>query len=274
MKSRIWATYVVLALAAANVHGVVLPEAEAANGPADVFFLSNWTLGPQISSFHYEEPGLMEEDGVLYGVVFSATRFYRATESRDTLLRFEGSIAAGRVDYDGQLMDGTPYKADGNKDVLANARLLWGWVWHDDLYSNQVYTGLGYRYLGDDSSDDPAGYKRHSNYFYLPIGYERGWKLGDGWYLGLGAEFDLLLYGLQRSDLFGGSYEPIKNRQQFGSGYGLRGTIELRRRGETLDMSLAPFIQYWSVDDSDVDRGFYEPKNNSTQIGLDLIFYF
>jgi hypothetical protein len=133
---------------------------------------------------------------------------------------------------------------------------------------------LAYRYLGDDSSHDPSGYKRHSNYFYLPVGYERGQKLSEGWYLGLGAEFDLLLYGLQRSEIGGGGYVPVRNNQDFGSGYGLRGTVEIRHQGPTLDMSLAPFIQYWWVDDSDVDQGFYEPENNSTQIGLDVIFYF
>jgi len=274
MKLQVLATCIVLAFATGSVYGVVMPEAEAAEGPADAFFMTSWTVGPQISSFHYEEPGLMEEDGVLYGVVFSTTSFLRASESRDMLLRFEGGIAAGEVDYDGELMDGTPYKADGNKDVLANVRLLWGCVWHDQVCSNQVYGGLGYRYLGDDSSDDPTGYKRHSNYFYLPVGYERGHKLSEGWYLGLGAEFDLLLYGLQRSELFGGGYEPVRNDQDFGSGYGLRGTVEIRHQGKTLDMSVAPFIQYWWVDDSDVDHGFYEPENNSTQIGLDLIFYF
>ena len=216
----------------------------------------------------------MEEDGVLYGLAFSATHFLRTSKSRDTLARFEGSIAAGEVDYDGALMDGTPYKADGNKDLLANARLLWGCVWHDRVCSNQIYTGLGYRYLLDDSSHDPTGYKRHSNYFYLPIGYEHGHKLTEGWYLGLGAEFDLLLYGLQRSEIFGGGYEPISNDQDFASGYGLRGTVEIRHKSHDLDMAVAPFIQYWCVDDSDVDYGFYEPENNSTQIGVDVIFYF
>ncbi len=274
MKSRLLVTCIVLAFAAGNVYGVIMPEAEEANGPADAFFMSSWTLGPQISSFHYEEPGLMEEDGVLYGVVFSTTRFEQTTESRDKLVRFEGGVAVGQMDYDGQLLNGTPYSADGIDDLLANARLLWGCVWHDQVCSNQVYAGLGYRYLGDDSSDDPAGYERHSNYFYLPVGYERGQKLGEGWYLGLGAEFDLLLYGMQRSELFGGAYEPIKNNQDFGSGYGLRGTVEIRHRGKGADMSIAPFIQYWWVDKSDLDHGFFEPENNSTQIGLDVIFYF
>ncbi len=274
MKSHLLVTCIVLTFAAGNVYGVVMPEAEQANGPVDAFFMSSWTLGPQISSFHYEEPSLMEEDGVLYGVVFSATRFEQATESRDKLVRFEGGVAVGQMDYDGALLDGTPYNMDGIDDLLANARLLWGCVWHDQVCANQVYAGLGYRYLGDDSSDDPAGYKRHSNYFYLPVGYERGQKLGEGWYLGLGGEFDLLLYGLQRSELLGGAYEPIKNNQDFGSGYGLRGTVEIRHRGKGADMSIAPFIQYWWVDQSDTDHGFFEPENNSTQIGLDVIFYF
>ena len=53
MKSRILATSIVLAFAAGRVYGVVLPEAEAAESPADAPFLYSWTVGPQISSFHY-----------------------------------------------------------------------------------------------------------------------------------------------------------------------------------------------------------------------------
>lgn len=274
MRAYVLAICCILGVTGGHALGVLMPESQAAEGPVDALFASGWSIGPEISSFHYEEPGVMEEDGFLYGVVFAATSFSKASVSRDTVLRFEGGLAAGSVDYDGALMDGTPYTIDGNTDVLANVRGLWGCLWHDSKSSNHVYAGLGYRYLQDDSSHDPAGYERHANYFYLPIGYERGQTLGDRWYLGLGAEFDFLLYGLQRTDLFGDGYVPIRNSQEFGSGYGLRGTVGLRHVGKVWDVTIQPFIQYWYVDDSEVDNGYYEPENNSTQVGLDLIFRF
>lgn len=272
MRSHGLAICVVLGLSVGSVCGGLVPE--ATQRPADAFFASGWSVGPEISWLHYEEPGLMEEDGVLYGVVFSSTNFMRASVSRDVVLRFEGGLAAGAVDYDGALLDGTPYTMDNNRDVLANLRLLYGCVWHREAHSDHVYVGAAYRFLGDDSSHDPAGYKRHSNYFYLPVGYARGQKLRDGWYFGLGGEFDLLVYGVQRSEIFGGGFEPIINPQKFGSGYGLRGRVELRHKTDRLDVSLEPFVQYWSVDDSEVDNGWYEPENNSTQVGLDVIFHF
>lgn len=241
------------------------------------FSTTGWSIGPQISSFHYEEPDFMEEDGILYGVSLCYTSFAAGAAMTDILYRLEGGIAAGEVDYDGQLQDGTPYTIDGNTDVLANVRLLWGPVWHTDKWSNHLYGGIAYRYLGDDSSHDPTGYQRRSNYFYLPLGFKRGQKLGGNWYLGLGAEFDLLLYGVQLSDVPGES-DTVSNSQTLGSGVGVRGSLKLRHKTENLDLAIEPFIQHWSVDDSEIARGdfgiYLEPENNSTQYGLDIMFYF
>ncbi len=274
MRSYVLVICSILGCAVASAFGGLMPESQMAKSSIDALFVSGWSIGPEISWLHYEEPGRMEEDGVLCGVFFSSTNFMHISRSKDKLFRFEGSIAAGKVDYDGVLRSGRPYTINSNKDVLANVRLLWGNVWFGADYSNCVYGGVGYRYLGDDLSHDPAGYKRQSNYFYLPIGYERGQGLNHCWYLGLGAEFDFLLYGLQRSDIFGPGYEAVETPQHFGSGYGLRGSVELRHKGETLNISFEPFIQYWWVDDSEASQGIYEPQNNSTQFGLDVIFHF
>ena len=60
MKSHLLATCIILAFATGSVYGVIMPEAEAAQNLTDAFFAAHWTLGPQISSFHYEEPDVME----------------------------------------------------------------------------------------------------------------------------------------------------------------------------------------------------------------------
>jgi len=91
-----------------------------------------------------------------------------------------------------------------------------------------LFFGLAYRLLYDDSSSDPAGYERYSNYFYMPIGLTTtNYINDDGWSIGATGEFDPLLLGYQVSDF--GDVE-ITNRQNPGSGYGLRGAVSLAKK--------------------------------------------
>jgi hypothetical protein len=236
---------------------------------------SQWAVAPEYSWFHYEEPGLMEEDGTLYGVAVSYTSYYRKPlENR--LLRLEGGVAAGEVDYDGQLQDGTPYEVTGNDEIMINARVLWGPTWQTAEWANQIYLGFGYRYLSDDSSHDPAGYRRHSNYFYVPLGARRDQRLGDNWILGLSGELDVLIAGLQVSEVPESPTDPSNATNWQWPGVGVRGVAELRCKAEWLDLSLAPFVQYWWVDDSQPSKSglWIEPRNWSLQYGLQLIWRF
>jgi hypothetical protein len=71
-------------------------------------------------------------------------------------------------------------------------------------------------------------------------------------------------------DKFG--YGTIHNRQN--SGYGLRGSVGFEYTGKDMDVSIEPFVRYWNIAKSELDNGWYEPKNNTTEIGLDFIFRF
>ena len=176
MKSQLLATGIVLTFAAGSVYGVVLPEAVAAEGPADAFFLSHWTIGPQISSFHYEEPRLMEEDGVLYGVVFSATSFLQASASKNMLVRFEGGIAAAdgrppecrvtppvligkgcRISGESQI---GPYVTIGDGAVIEDCRIANSIIEESAVVRDAVLdgsiVGIGARVTGGGSSSEPA----------------------------------------------------------------------------------------------------------------------
>jgi len=235
----------------------------------------NWSIAPEVSWFHYEEPGLMKDEGTLYGVAASYTRYYPAA-FEDRILRLEGSLAAGQVDYDGELMDGTPYTMEGNDDYLFNARVLWGPVWHTATWANYFHYGFGYRYLCDDSTQDPAGYRRHSNYFYIPLGVKASRALGGNWYLELGGESDALLAGLQITELPESETDSSSVRNWQWPGFGLRGSLQARCKTNSVDVAIAPFVQYWWVDDSrpSVTRTWYEPRNWSVQLGADLICRF
>ncbi len=238
---------------------------------SDMLTAPRWEIAPEFSWYRYEEPGIMKNTGMLYGIAASYTQY-----KPRRLFRAEGGISVGEVEYEGSLMDGEPYTMDGNHDYLLNLRLLWGHLWEDHAWDSQLYTGLGYRFLADDSTQDPAGYARFSNYFYLPLGLKTYHALRGHWWLTLGAEFDMLLIGVQISGIEFNGDSSVTNVQW--PGLGARASLELRRRTRSLDLALAPFIQYWWVDDSStVSDGvyeLYEPRNNTIQYGLSLLWRF
>ncbi len=243
----------------------------AASGPgakgaaADVLTAPHWEIGPQISVFQYEEPGKMKDKGILYGGAAAYTHY-----RNNKLFRIEGEFALGTVDYEGSLTDGTPYRMEGSHDYLLNLRLAWGRQWEAEGWHNQFHFGFGYRGLNDDSTQDPAGYDRQSAYFYLPLGLKTHHDLADRWQIGLGGEFDLLLLGLQFSQI---RNDGVLTNVQW-PGIGVRASVELRHRAPPGDLAIAPFVQYWWVDDSTASDGWYEPRNQSFQYGLNLIWRF
>jgi hypothetical protein len=236
--------------------------------PSEVLTAPNWEIAPEISWFQYKEPGTMKNSGWLYGAAVSHT-WYKPRQ----FFRLEGEVCAGTVEYEGSLMDGTPYTMDDNRDTLVNLRALWGDLWQTEGCEDQFYAGFAYRFLNDDSTQDPAGYQRYSNYFYLPIGLRTHHDLAGNWQLGFGGEFDLLLVGVQISEIDTGDTSSVTNVQW--PGFGGRLSAELRHRSRSVDLALAPFVQYWWVDESSVtDDGWYEPRNNTLQAGLSVIWRF
>ncbi len=236
---------------------------------------ARWEIAPEIFWHRYREPGVMKNSGWLYGVAASYTHCYQPGYQK-RLWRVEGEFATGEVDYEGSLMDGTPFTLDGIRDYLINVRVLWGERWQAKDWENQLYFGLGYRYLNDDSSFDVHGYERQSNYLYLPLGLKNYNALGGNWYLGLGGEFDFLLIGLQISGIEESPWDSSDVENWQWPGFGLRGSVELRHRSKSLDLAIAPFIQYWWIDDSEPSESglWYEPRNNTLEYGASVIWRF
>jgi len=236
---------------------------------------SGFELGAEVSHITYEEPGLMEDKGVMYGIDGS----YVSHRGDNLVFGLEGRISFGQVDYDGKLSDGTPYTVDDIDDYIIEARLLGGFDWFvSDSTIITPYLGFGYRYLNDDLAKDPRGYERESNYFYSPLGIDAILKLEDGWSIALIGEYDLFWYGLQKSHL-GDVYtgvDVVENDQN--KGYGLRGSARIEKKGEKVDFIVEPFIRYWDIKQSDTSAitlggtfiiGYgYEPENNSTEYGI------
>ena len=253
---------------------------EPNNFPASV---KRWTfgIGPEIYSFTYKEPGLMKDKGVFYGVAGAYTYRGWIPESPEQPLKadkwmfgLEGRFAYGKVDYDGALWDGTPYKVDNIDDVAVEFRMLLGPDFPKENGLDTIYAGIGYRYLNDAGSKDPAGYDRESTYCYIPVGLRSDRLLKNGWSFGATGEFDIFLVGEQKSHLSDIGFIDIENRQT--SGYGLRGSVRFEKKYEKSCFKIEPFIRYWKIAESEDDKFELgvEPKNNTTEYGIQFIWTF
>ena len=225
-------------------------------------------IGLSISSYQYQEPGLMSSNGSKIGLDLHTTKVLQ----NDQIIRSDLRFAFGTVDYNGT------GSADGVQNWYIEAR---GFVGKDWLINDAVlspYTGLGYRYLFNDargiSSTGAAGYRRESNYFYWPIGIIHRMALDDQAKLESTLEYDYLLVGKQITTLSdtGLGYSDVTNNQN--SGYGLKLSVMYQKS----NWAIGPYAHYWNIGKSDITpeiqngnptgRGLLEPKNNTVEFGL------
>jgi hypothetical protein len=229
-------------------------------------------IGLSLSSYQYQEPGIMSLKGAKMGLDLHVVR----VSEGDGRLIFRGDLrfAAGTVDYN-SVSTGS---ASGEPDWYIEARALVGkdWAINDAVIS--PYTGLGYRYLFNDgrgiTSTGHGGYRRQSNYLYLPIGIIHRIALKDQARLESTLEYDDLLTGTQISSLsdVGGGYSDVTNNQS--SGYGLRLSAMYQKN----KWAIGPYVYYWNIGQSDIvpeiqngvptGYGLVEPKNNTVEFGL------
>jgi len=242
---------------------------------------NTFQIGFDVRYFDYEEPGLMEESGWMYGIVGSY--IYHGNNK----LMFETSLSYvfGELDYDGQFQDGTPRTSDTD-DWLFEWRGLIGPDYR--LKDSSIVTpflGIGYRFWNDEIKGS-GGYEREIQYLYLPIGVKTISPIDINWTWGLSAEYDLFLSGKVKShlsDVFPGLNDP-ENDQNFGDGYGVKFSLQFNRKlSNNYGVSIEPYISYWDIDASDlsvvtlygIPIGYgVEPENETTEYGLRLNFTF
>jgi len=271
-------TFVLVLLCAAGV-SPALKGAESPPAPGALEKIT-WAIGAEIYNFKYEE-SVMDEEGVFYGFNLGLTSRPWVTDSQadsspegGPMFGFEGRVAFGQVDYDGALNDGTPLTINNIDDYVLEAR---GIVGMDQIAGDaihNIYVGIGYRYLNDDLAAHPAGYERESNYLYLPIGFQLGIGLEEGWSWGARLEYDIFLWGEQRSFLRQAdpTLPNVKNDQDEGFGY--RASIRIQHKGTDGILIFEPFFRFWDIEDSDASVGFFEPANETAEIGIQIIWMF
>jgi len=224
-------------------------------------------IGLSLSSYQYREPGVMSSTGAKLGLDLRTTKVLQ----HRLFIRGDLRYAFGSVDYNGS------GSASGHQDWYIEARGLVGkdWTIRDAVFS--PYIGLGYRYLYNDArgitSTGYWGYRRESNYLYLPIGVTHRITLNDRARLVTELEYDHLMSGRQVSRLSDGGtgYSDVTNNQS--SGYGLKLSVMYEKN----NWAAGPYLHHWNIGQSDTallyQNGIpigigWEPKNDTIEFGV------
>lgn len=231
-------------------------------------------LGVYMSDITYTEPDVMYEEGNLFGF----TGRIRSNKNQTSFIALEADYSSGYMDYVGS---GT---IENIPDKMFEIRGLIGSRSERTLgYYMSLYTGLGYRYLNDDSSymlssTNAIGYEREQTYIYFPIGIEFTKQTPIfGWILSGRIEYDHLIEG--RNNSYTGyisGYDDLSFTQN--SGYGHRFSVRFTKTlsGTDQSLSIEPFYKYWEIETSNVTYdssgdGWIEPYNYSKEYGISLL---
>lgn len=243
-------------------------------------------LGLATSYYRYQEPNFMSLRVINIGLNYIGTSVFQ----NDWFIRTDlAATVSGGVHYSSY----DTGNMDGGKNWYTDIRALVGKNLTFENYALAPYVGFGYRYLYNDqrgiSSTGNPGYRRASNYYYLPIGITHKLDLTSQSKLVINIEFDYFLRGKQRTYLSDFSRiqvddvlyvwgRDITNKQK--SGYGARFSTMY----QIDNWSVGPYINYWHINASSMvflpttDMKylipFCEPKNNTIEAGLKISVLF
>jgi hypothetical protein len=258
---------------------------------ASAYGEKTFEIGPYFSTITYEEPGVMKEDGKMYGLSAALTWHNRDFVLFDTI-RLEALGSLGKMDYTSPRSG----SIDNIDDTLFETRALLGDVSRRGTTTLFSYIGFGYRNLKDKTgglltTTGYSGYDRESQYFYIPLVVGINANMDRGWSFDGVVEYDYFVKGKQRSCItqannavYTYSGDVINDQHD---GYGLKFSMRFTKRmGNSASLAFEPFLNYWNVGMSDYTYGtittggltipvaYYEPANNSTELGLKVLFLF
>ncbi len=252
--------------------------AQPATAPNPLATRRGFEVGGQIAHYHYEEPDFAKLIGNRAGLVGAYT--FPARWNR-VFFRVDGRASYGLLTYQGS---GTQNNVP---DSIFETRVVAGLdFFPGSRVSLSPYLGLGYRYLYNDlrgyaqsGGQVFAGYRRYSNYLYLPLGLTMRVGIDDGWVLVPTVEADVFLQGKQLTKLSdsGQGYIDVTNRQDKGAGHRVSLMFEKSR------WTFGVWTHYWHIKDSDVQfagvvqgvpRFGGEPENYTRESGIEFRYRF
>lgn len=220
-----------------------------------------------LDQWKYEEPGLMQDSGLLYGINYafkdvSGSFYYEANLE----------YLMGKTEYDGALNNGTPYVHDSNNRILMGQ--LWAGVQSDQgSFGFIPKVGILFRRLVDQDDEASGDYQRDQDYFAIPVGLDLIFPTGTG-RLALTGFVTLAFKGVNKTHFedVGGANNP-KFDQDDGRGFEA-GISYLQGQWHG-----GFFVRTWKVDDSDTelvtfpanpafDGQYLEPENETLSFGF------
>lgn len=230
-----------------------------------------WEIGGQASYYRYDEPSIGMR---LWGPRVGIAGAYTAVAENRVFFRLEGRYSYGELTYE----------ATGTKDsvpdsILEVRSLLGKDFLSGGKFSLAPYLGLGYRHLYNDlrgtTSTGAIGYRRYSQYLYVPIGISMRTSVGGQWVLAPTLEYDYFIAGRQQSQLSDTNlgFSDARNEQE--KGYGFRVSL----MAEKSSWAFGPWMHYWHIEDSDIvsiGQGVagLEPRNETREFGIEVRYRF
>jgi hypothetical protein len=242
-------------------------------------------VGVTVSTYKYSEQSVgVNVQSTPIGADYTGTYVVNS----DLFTKFDARYANATANYSGS---GT---MSGQPNWYYDIRGLAG---TDFKVSNNVispYTGLGYRYLlnntsGSSTSTGAIAYQRTQSYLYIPIGATHKFAIDTKSKLETTAEFDYLIIGQNHSNLstlngYTGNSGVSNVSLTQNTGFGLR-LSSMYQQG---NWSVGPYITYWNIAQSgtaktypttwagrsNVSVTWIEPQNITTEIGLKVALSF
>lgn len=202
----------------------------------------------------------IREKGLVYGM--DAAYIYRGNLVSENLpkgmIKVNGKIIVGRLDFQGGLFDQNTYSADRVKNYIGEVRGVAGYDF--SVFSSTTltpYLGLGYLNGADHLEKINAGYRRISNYLYSPIGFETRTPVTQGWSIGFVGEYDLFWHGWQETYL--SDLDPLFSDETNSQsrGYGLKSSIKIRKEMDDKNIVFEPYAEYWNIRPSESKIAVY-----------------
>lgn len=220
----------------------------------------------------------MQESASMYGVKAAVRQDFGQRRA----LKASMTYAEGEANYIGALQGGE-YGELGlsglSRNLFETALVYEQGTWAERGFWRGfvLHGGLGYRRLVDNLQDaGPSGYKRINERLYAILGVAYEFQLTE-WEIVPTLDFRRSLWSEHVSELpltGGGTYRMVHKQEGRGGEF----SLQLAQKVGRYPLVIRPFYRWWDMDASNVvyvgNDGYIEPRNTTSEVGLDISLRF